>query len=208
MFKKDNLRLLATNCGVQSNVLGYIEYIAGNYAEFDIEEGPWIAGGSLTKLFMNQDLGCSDIDIFTRTRRQFNQISGRLSSMGLRESRDSSAATTFESGIDSFEIQIIKADQLSVWTLLQSFDFTVVKAATDSKSIIYHPLFLKHIQEKRLELDYPITTKSRMPSRLIKYANKGFSVDPKTAMQAIVHKSGGPLDDVGGRRDPYSGRGY
>lgn len=188
MFKREDLLTAVKKRNISSDIYDLIMSVTNGYVNLDLDTGPWIAGGCLTSLFQNRNLEQSDIDIFCQTGFSFRRAVNQVKKQGMVETRDSSTAKTFRNGSNGFELQIIKFEHHTLSELLQSFDFTIVKAATDGKTLVYHPRFFEDLKNYSLRLDHPITNKSRMASRVVKYANKGFILNPQTAAEVIIHK--------------------
>ena len=138
-----------------------------------MENGPWVAGGSIRKIATNDiDIQNSDIDIFSPNKEIMQWLIAYFDKK-----------TIFEQKIDGFytykykdqyyKIQVVKHFfYKSVEELLDSFDFTATMFASDGKVVVYTQQAMIDAQLKKLVFNGE-HEKCR-PMRLLKYSKKGF----------------------------------
>lgn len=195
MFEERSIQEIMRERKVSTEVFEIIQSLKKIGLVFDLNEGPWVAGGSLTKAMLNEPLGDSDIDIFfpnTKTYGLFVDLIRR------NKSRVELLANTFASetfmikGIPT-KIQFVKFKHKysNRYKLLSHFDFNIVKAMTDGERMLYHKRFFKDLDARVLALEhYPINlTDNDLTIRTVKYILRGFQVDTATAMKIIAHNS-------------------
>lgn len=74
-------------------------------------------------------------------------------------------------------LQVIGRKHKDVEDLLNNFDFSVSRIATDGAHIIYDANFVADMKDKKLKLGGPISPKDVFTKRLNKYRNRGFEIE-------------------------------
>lgn len=158
----------------------------------DLEDGPWVAGGSVRKVWQGLPWDSGDVDFFFRDREQFDRIVSILPALGDHHKviYDSGNAVTFRVTLHSgrsVKIQAIrKTWHASHMALLQGFDFNLSQFASDGVTILTTAASVEDIESNRLRAtstrDTPIH-----PLRVLKYAAYGFDPDPRLLMRAAAN---------------------
>lgn len=148
---------------------------------FNIDNGPWLAGGAVRATLQDQPIK-SDYDIFFANEIQLHKCRDELIHIGAKKIKENDHNETYFFVPDEtdpsvkLEIQLIKHKYYNnVYELLDSFDYTICQFATDGKELVCGPYALWDLARKRLaihRITYPVASMRRM----IKYANKGFTV--------------------------------
>lgn len=137
------------------------------------KDGPWLAGGLLRRLLMNQDLD-SDVDIFCKNAEQYDML---VKNIGLKPIKENEHNSTYLLPINkekSIELQIIKIGPYeSPVSLIDSFDFTLCQLAYDGEMLYLGEFTLFDLMRKRIVIN-KITSHVASLRRLIKYTHQGF----------------------------------
>ena len=150
-----------------------------HFITLDLNNGPFIAGGSVRKLWQNLNWQNQDIDVWCMSKEQYELVFKKLWAKKFKRKFETRYATTFEfvSPLNKrtpFKIQIIKKPFDSIEKIFDYFDFTVCQFATDGKTIIAseeaivdcHKNLINYIpSEKRSKLKL---------KRIMKYVAYGF----------------------------------
>lgn len=133
----------------------------------NMANGPWIAGGAVIQWYRGQVVGRHDVDVFFRDESQFNSLKNKLQT-DMRDVFDfkssppsnncqlifnSANAETYQ--WNGFNVQLIKARYYnSVNELLDRFDITACKVATDGRSwYTNHSSAEQHIKNYVLDME-------------------------------------------------------
>lgn len=188
------------NLSLNSTVLQQINLIRKQLdIEFDMVNGPWIAGGAVLKLAEGRALGRRDIDIFFKKKLQFNIMSKKLNeqtelneekfdndNIYKRRSNIYGTASALTYNLDIGQIQLIRRHYYdSVHALLGDFDFTVCQFATDGREIAYTKLALVDMKNKSLRLNY-CHKDSTLIRRFYKYMANGYT--PLPGQVKLIHE--------------------
>lgn len=155
----------------------------------NFENGPWVAGGLLVKSFFIDtfDNNRGDVDIFCSSQEQIDVVTSKLEKLlkgnlkyefcdnvrgKLRLNgfiHETVGATTYKISFPdrSVDIQIIKQTFFSLEALLDDFDFTCCRIATDFEDVVMSEETMYDLENKILRLDGPVTKKTL--SRFFKY---------------------------------------
>lgn len=150
--------------------------------DLDINQGPWLAGGSVLSWYNNEPVGTGDFDIFFKDLRQFDEMFGRLMRNHASIIYTSENALTLHLTVDDDlkRIQLIRKTYFqSAKDVIDHFDFTICQLATDGFSIVAGDKTYEHIKDRRIALDKPAARS--LVKRLIKYVSYGYKPD-----QALV----------------------
>jgi len=151
------------------------------YLKLDMDDGPWLAGGSVRKLYHNIPVGYSDWDIFFKDYDQFNtvrQIIQNDPSSTLVHESSNAMTYTFDWTKENvpFQLQIIKRKYYqSVIELLNDFDFSICKYATDGTSFSISEEALLDEKRKILRCDLSKADRPGFIKRIIKYIVYGYT---------------------------------
>jgi hypothetical protein len=186
-------------------MLGVVGNTIATRLKLDLENGPWMAGGSVRKCFLNQPIGFSDWDVFFKNKRQFDEARNSLST--IRECHvifESSNAITFQ--IHDYgdqqnpiyktpiKVQLICRNFYdSCEELLEDFDFTICQFATDGlKFKLGRNTYLDNI-DGVLKLTSPsMYSRPGFMSRVIKYITYGYK--PSKELLEIIDNNFEQLD--------------
>jgi hypothetical protein len=145
--------------------------------KFDLEKGPWVAGGALRRLVQGQGLGDSDVDIFFHDQEQFKLAQSEMEREKVKISRTSETATEYRFTIDedTYRIQFIHVSYYETATaLLDSFDFTLCQLATDGEDLLVGEHTLWDISRKKIAV-HKLTYSVASFRRLMKYCSQGYT---------------------------------
>ena len=150
---------------------------------FNIETGPWVAGGAVRRMFTDGIIHVSDIDIFYKNEEDFEKISKMIESRDDYKSNSTNFAykTFILKNENVYILQLIKKPFLSVNELLNDFDFTICMAATDGWNWITDDRFFNHLEKKILFLNNftpERRSKISISKRIAKYCSYGFTPIP------------------------------
>lgn len=144
-----------------------------NYLKLDMRTGPWLAGGSVRKLYFKEMIGQSDWDIWFQSRSQFDDAVAKLERLiGCELKHRSNNAITYS--INGESVQLIKRNFYpSVTKLIESFDMTVCQFATDGDTIKTSDLAIGDSNKHIIRLTKDVT-KPGIMKRITKYVIYGF----------------------------------
>lgn len=177
--------------------------------QLDIENGPWLAGGSVRRLFDGSQEE-ADFDIFFKNEKQLEEFKNKFidnETSIIHEENDHSINIMLPvigrildgvfrnspfAGPSVARIQLIKIYHPDVDTLLDSFDYTLCQFATDGDCLVTGGTSLRDITSKRCmpnKITYP---KSSM-RRMLKYAKQGYTIDDTTFEAILKTASNGEI---------------
>jgi hypothetical protein len=166
------------------------------------ETGPWVAGGSVRKVWFEQSWKTQDVDFFFKDREQFDRFNTVIPALGEKTDTyyNTSNAITYKIQLRSGEtvkIQAICKDFYpSVQAVLDDFDFTLAQFASDGVQMITNAVALEDIRLNRINLN-PLFTKQLNPMRVLKYAAYGFDPSPRMLAEAAKSFASGELQEFG-----------
>lgn len=152
------------------------------------KQGPWVAGGSIRRLFSGQDPLGSDIDVFFASQEQYMEFILRIereAKVLKKEIRPHNTTLQIEwqpwsgSTIDpasalTLTIQAIHIDFFTdPASVIDFFDFTICQYITDGETLMVGPYTLYDTARKRLVL-HNVHHAVSTTRRLLKYGNQGF----------------------------------
>jgi hypothetical protein len=178
-----------------SNTIDRIKLLFG--LKFDINEGPWIAGGSVLKMITNQPLETSDIDIFFPNSEKFNDFYKILDNRSVNLTQQfydkdqtprgyfgGNVKSAYKSGnAISFETSFCKIQLIrykyypNVLSVLGDFDMSICQFATDGENIVFPTQSLEDVKNRRFHILNLRRDSSFIP-RLYKYMLRGYSPAP------------------------------
>jgi len=151
------------------------------------EGGPWIAGGSLWRAFNKEPLVNCDIDVFFKSKKQFEEMSRKMGSLPyvnnvLIETKKKwntlykyhvNDGKSFNKTVD---IQFINmAHYSSLAKLLNSFDFTVCQFGWDGKHLLVGQTSINDLSKKQIVF-WSISKYKSLMKHLHRYLNNGFTI--------------------------------
>ncbi len=166
------------------------------------ETGPWVAGGSVRKVWFGQPWKDQDVDFFFRDQDQFDRFNAVISALGEKTKTyyNSQNAITYKISLRSGEevkIQAIRRDFYpSAEAVLDDFDFTLVQFASDGVQMLTNPTALEDIRFNRIKPN-PLCKRRLNPMRVLKYAAYGFNPEPGMLAEAAKVFAAGELQDFG-----------
>jgi hypothetical protein len=152
----------------------------------NIDQGPWIAGGSVmcwTRPQLNWDY---DVDVFFRDDQQYNQVKQRLDQAGLASVHSSEMAITYQYCTEwssrGRRVQLVKLLEPSVHQLLNHFDISACRVVSDGQRAwaldaeCWRDLTCQQLQFLRLIPETAVR-------RFLKYRARGFRATQDTVRQ-------------------------
>lgn len=144
-----------------------------NYLELDMENGPWLAGGAVRKLYFKEMIGNSDWDIWFSSMNQYQNTLSKIENLRIADLKHTSSnAKTFQ--LDGHKVQLINRNFYpSVQELLNSFDMTICQFATDGAKFKVGDESIQDCQNKIIRIRKNIINPGIM-KRITKYIVYGF----------------------------------
>lgn len=188
-----------------NNDVPYVNFITViNYLKpavnFNIETGPWIAGGIVRELLTNKDWdqSGSDIDIFVKNDEQLLEVEQQLERLthaipsqfldsSLSKIHESENAITYEykCGSKVLIVQLINHMFENVEAIINKFDFTISQFVTDGNVLCVGDTTLFDLGMKQIRINkitYPVSSLQR----LIKYSKKGYKACNQTLSDFLI----------------------
>lgn len=159
----------------------------------NIMNGPWLAGGSIRRLFDGTDSE-SDFDIFFTDEEQLRLFQGRLENAKVLYENEHNITLEVPLSSDIFSIskpfklQLIKYYFNSPEDVINWFDYTNCQFITDGDVLIVGEYTLYDIGRKRLRV-HEIHHAASSVRRMLKYGRQGYTVCDGTIndiLQAVV----------------------
>lgn len=186
MYNTVSLKEMMSNRILNQDIIDKINGLISLGLDFSIDNGPWIAGGSMFKCITNTELGNSDIDIFfCDTKNKFLSFKIILENAGYKMIKENKDVKTLKK--DNVTIQLIGIGYSNVYELLNDFDFSIVRCAFDGEQFVFHWDFLRDIETKKIRYNSTIPARNNTASRIIKYVNRGFTVSTREALSLMLH---------------------
>lgn len=166
-----------------------VEIIREALPFLNMENGPWIAGGAVRRIYEGNGLRFSDIDVFFPNEdMQLWAVKLFNSRMSTKQGWSSVQVVDRVLGPMSATFYILYEDQKvpiqfiskkyfpSMEAILNDFDFTLCMWGTDGQKMVYDERAPRDLASKSLVLhDHP---KRPKPNRLAKYVAQGFVPGP------------------------------
>jgi len=167
---------------------------------FNMETGPWIAGGIIRELLTNSDWehSGSDIDIFVKNEEQLLEVEQQLERLTntipshylhpcLSKIHESENAITYEykCGSKVLIVQLIHHIFENVESIIDKFEFTISQFVTDGKVFCVGDTTLFDLGMKQIRINkitYPVSSLQR----LIKYSKKGYKACNQTLSDFLI----------------------
>jgi hypothetical protein len=135
------------------------------------EKGPWLAGGSLRRLVMNEPISTGDIDVYFANGRQLEntikRLGGEINKLHRNRFKNS---YIFEYENNKYNL-IFKEFYKYPGSVLDDFDFTVCQFISDGITLGFEEFTLEHCKDKAI---VRAGTKLLYHARVAKYISKGF----------------------------------
>ncbi len=150
--------------------------------------GPWLAGGSINRAILGEEIEKQDFDIFFRSRRQHNKTMNTMLAQGSHDvilnreyanpSADPDFVNTYTVTIDDdeYNLQFITIRYFSeITAVLETFPYTVNMGGVLHSTLICHQNYLQDVRMKRLVVN--TSPRANDPSQEFtqKYRNRGFA---------------------------------
>lgn len=141
----------------------------------------WVAGGAIADIIMDKPI--NDIDIYFESKRDRLIAVERFTKLGctyVKKLRLGGKFLLKKQEFDLLHLGITPEETIG------NFDYTICCVAFDSEGELHcHPKFWEDIEERRLVYTGNNTTHKNCnkAKRLVKYLNKGFSIDDRN-----IHK--------------------
>jgi hypothetical protein len=170
------------------------------FIEPNLDTGPWIAGGAALRWYEGKSLDDHDVDIFCSSQEQYDNVNNKIYARCIDDPTAYCITKLFETdnastlridkivknsdslfGLNgiaiSWKIQLIKKFMpANLDELLDKFDISVCKVATDFKKFKVNPEAARDIKAKRLY--FPNGFKPDSLKRIVKYNAYGYTPDP------------------------------
>ena len=184
IYSIDELKKILNINFENNEVLYMIRHLKSLGINFDIEKGPWVAGGSVAKMILNKSLNDSDIDLFfnnsSDTQETYRMIHKHYNNSYVSKN---CIGVIVPMGDKNINVQFISGfSYSSLYGLLGNFDFTVSQFVTDGSNIAFNMKSLYDLQNKILSINN-IRQNSDALNRFYKYIFKGYTPTPDTLKQ-------------------------
>lgn len=149
--------------------------------------GPWVSGGSVWRTFNKEPLVNCDIDIFFRSKAQFEEISRRMGSLPFVNNVISETKkkwnTLYKYHVNegknfnkTVDVQFINMSYFSsLPKLMNSFDFTVCQFGWDGSTFYVGQTSIDDLTKKKIVL-WKIAKPKSLLRHLTKYLSNGFTI--------------------------------
>jgi hypothetical protein len=143
--------------------------------DFNIEHGPWIAGGAPLRWHHGVNVGRADMDIFVANKAQFDRLYNILSPIYDQFYESANAVSFRGTGI---RIQLIKKFFASAEELLGHFDIRVCQFLTDGKTCLATKEAIE--DDKSKQINFTRFNPENAIKRTLKYMSYGYSLSPES----------------------------
>lgn len=146
------------------------------YLNLSMEQGPWLAGGAVRKIYLGQDIGHSDWDIWFRNAEQYDRSHKLVLGLGADVAYSSDNATTFKYEFEgeTHNIQLIRRRFFdSAEQVINQFDFTICQLITDGRTLKIGRQTAQDLDQKLIR-SVSINLQSYIIPRLVKYMVYGY----------------------------------
>lgn len=174
----------------ESPILNLIKQLQEDYGlTFDINKGPWIAGGAVRKLVIGEKLGdFSDIDIFFQDRDTFNSYMGKINNYSKTNKKQVgkvySSSMAYTHHLPKLgKVQLInKQFYSSPYQLLGGFDYTIIQLVTDGITLMTGEETIEHIDAWVFDINR-INKETNAVGRFFKYCILGYTPLPGVTLR-------------------------
>ena len=154
------------------------------YLNLNMEEGPWIAGGSVMKWVQGKPVKHHDVDVFCASEKQFEDVTARCAAMGVKCGivANTENAVTYElrdkHGNKTHNLQVIKKHFFqTARDVILAFDLVVCQFVTDGKQVVHTNQAMTDLKTKRINI---ASKNGSLPKRILKYMTYGFAPSEQT----------------------------
>ena len=174
----------------------------------DLDIGPWIAGGAALRWYEGKSLDTHDVDVFCSSPEQYKEtldtifnncqaiwqnaymtysiLAETVNAITLNIEKHSEPKNSF--GLKNFDsswkVQVIKKYMpANLDELMEKFDISVCRVATDFKKFRIRPEAARDIKAKRLNFPNGLLPDSL--KRILKYNAYGYTPDPDIWLKAL-----------------------
>lgn len=177
--------------------------------EFNLETGPWIAGGTARRLWYGEPWEKYDIDIFFQNQLAFNNTVNALHSLldcknravALLQHKSKNAIlynidfrNIYQSSVNFLQVQAIRLNFYNnLKEVFDDFDLTICKFATDGITCIASDDALQDCKDNVIRINES-STKKLKASRIIKYSDYGFDADERIMKELLKQYRNNELD--------------
>lgn len=152
----------------------------------NLETGPWVAGGSVRKVWFNKPWQNQDIDFFFANEQQLNKFCETASENNVKRPHVTSNAISYTVEVKSSIVQsqviklqaIRKRFYLSYEEIINDFDINLCQFVTDGRIMLTTEQAIADCQDNMIRAN-PLFNKSIKPQRILKYSAYGFDPDPQ-----------------------------
>lgn len=188
----------------KSSILTMTGNAIASHLKLDIDNGPWLAGGSVRKCFLNQPIGFSDWDIFFRNEKQFEECKILMHNIkNCYPIYESKNAITFQihdhtHAIEKYncptKVQLICRNYYETYQdLLDDFDFTICQFVTDGTTIKLGESTYLDIVDNVIKLtSSEMINRAGFMTRMIKYISYGYK--PSNELLNIILEQQSNID--------------
>lgn len=159
------------------------------YLELNISNGPWLAGGIVRKIYINEQIKLSDWDIWVSSLSQYTTVYNKL--RALTDDYNSTVnADTFKIEYNDciHTVQLIRKQHFAnVEDLIGHFDFTICQLATDGNTTILGTKTAADLHTKTIRLTDE-TVRKNITSRLVKYVMYGYKPSAELYKKLVSEK--------------------
>ena len=147
------------------------------YLNLDLKNGPWLAGGAVRKIYLDETIADSDWDFWFKSPEQFKQAEEKLKAIGASVAYTSDNAVSFkfqDVNNQIHNLQIVKTRYFdTAQQVIDQFDFSVCQLVTDGNKTIIGNNTARDLRSKTLRLNHHELPGYIMP-RLVKYIVYGY----------------------------------
>jgi hypothetical protein len=159
-----------------------------------------IAGGAALRWYTGQSVNNHDVDLWFTSDTDLFRATQHLSSIGtLRYNTPNAKTYDVEINKSSYSVQLINKIYPSVEEMLDCFDITVCKIATDGYGWWIGNGFSQDLKTKTLRMTH---FKKGSMRRFVKYVNYGFEPEP-TLLQRLLDDPVVNLDYANDSHEEY-----
>jgi len=146
------------------------------YLNLNMNQGPWLAGGAVRRLYLGQSMGQADWDIWFGNAQQFDRAEKLMHGLGADVAHASGNAITFKYQFEdeTHNVQLIRRRFFeTAQQVIGQFDFTVCQLITDGCEIVLGRGTSKDL-DQRLVRAVSDNLQPYIISRLTKYMVYGY----------------------------------
>ena len=147
------------------------------FLNLSIDKGPWLAGGAVRKMYLGQNIGLSDWDIWFSSPEQFHQSEKLMCSLDAAwavHGSDNAISFKYSYNNQEHNVQLVKRRFFDhPGQIIRQFDFTICQLLTDGDTLMIGDQTALDLESKTIRLaSYPM--QNYIISRLVKYMVYGY----------------------------------